>query len=240
MPGPLEQHLASHSGARNVRAPRRIAKRRTKRATFLRGKPGGLSTLAKKVSTATVAIASKYEGLTMDDDPDRVRHRRGPGRGGSRPRSQPAWRQRHRTEQFHESPRRQTAGASGRDRAECKRARAARQPEQSQCRARHQEPAGGGAGARAAARGLKVASERDLETAFAAIADQRLGALFVNIDSFFGAWADQPVALAARHRVPAIYPSRRRMGRSTQAESSRTRDPSAASAPPPGTALGSS
>ena len=55
---------------------------------------------------------------------------------------------------------------------------------------------------------LKAASERDLETAFAAIADQRLGALFVNIDSSFFAWADQLVALAARHRVPAIYPLR--------------------------------
>jgi putative ABC transport system substrate-binding protein len=55
---------------------------------------------------------------------------------------------------------------------------------------------------------LKAASERELETAFAAIAEQRLGALFVNIDSFFGAHADQLVALAARQRVPASYPLR--------------------------------
>jgi putative tryptophan/tyrosine transport system substrate-binding protein len=55
---------------------------------------------------------------------------------------------------------------------------------------------------------LKAASEGELETAFTAIAEQRLGALFVNIDSFFAAHADQVVALAARHRVPASYPLR--------------------------------
>jgi putative tryptophan/tyrosine transport system substrate-binding protein len=55
---------------------------------------------------------------------------------------------------------------------------------------------------------LKAASERELETAFAAIAEQRLGALFVNIDSFFADRAEQVVALAARHRVPASYPLR--------------------------------
>jgi putative tryptophan/tyrosine transport system substrate-binding protein len=55
---------------------------------------------------------------------------------------------------------------------------------------------------------LKAASETDLETVFAAITEQRLGALFVNIDSFFGARADQLVALAAHHRVPASYPLR--------------------------------
>jgi putative tryptophan/tyrosine transport system substrate-binding protein len=55
---------------------------------------------------------------------------------------------------------------------------------------------------------LKAANERELEGAFAAIAEQRLGALFVNIDSFFAAHADQLVALAARQRVPASYPLR--------------------------------
>ena len=53
---------------------------------------------------------------------------------------------------------------------------------------------------------LRAASEGELETAFAAMMEQRLGALFVNIDSFFAAHADQIVALAARVRVPASYP----------------------------------
>jgi ABC-type uncharacterized transport system substrate-binding protein len=55
---------------------------------------------------------------------------------------------------------------------------------------------------------LKAASETDLEVAFAIIAERRLGGLFVNIDSFLAARAEQVVALAARHRVPASYPLR--------------------------------
>jgi putative ABC transport system substrate-binding protein len=55
---------------------------------------------------------------------------------------------------------------------------------------------------------LKAGNERELEAVFATIADQRIGALFVNIDSFFAAHADQMVALAARQRVPASYPLR--------------------------------
>jgi putative ABC transport system substrate-binding protein len=55
---------------------------------------------------------------------------------------------------------------------------------------------------------LKAGNQRELETAFAAIAEQRLGALFVNIDTFFAAHAEQMVALAARQRVPASYPLR--------------------------------
>ena len=65
--------------------------------------------------------------------------------------------------------------------------------------------------ARALGRELQVltaSTEGDLETAFAVVAQQRLGALCVNIDSFFGSRVEQIVALAAHHRVPTIYPLR--------------------------------
>ena len=55
---------------------------------------------------------------------------------------------------------------------------------------------------------LPASTERDLETAFAIIAQERIGALLVNIDSFFASRADQLVVLAARHRVTVIYPLR--------------------------------
>jgi putative ABC transport system substrate-binding protein len=54
---------------------------------------------------------------------------------------------------------------------------------------------------------LEASTERDLDAVFA-IAQQRLSALLVNIDSFFGNRVDQFVALAAHHRVPVIYPLR--------------------------------
>jgi putative ABC transport system substrate-binding protein len=55
---------------------------------------------------------------------------------------------------------------------------------------------------------LTASTERDFEPAFAAIVQHRAGALFVNIDSFFGRRRDQIAALAARHGVPTIYPFR--------------------------------
>ncbi len=55
---------------------------------------------------------------------------------------------------------------------------------------------------------LKATNEMEVETAFATIMEQRLNALFVNIDSFFADRADQLVALAAHHHVPASYPLR--------------------------------
>jgi putative ABC transport system substrate-binding protein len=54
---------------------------------------------------------------------------------------------------------------------------------------------------------LKASSEREIDTAFATMAQQS-GALDVNVDPFFLAHRDQIVALAARYAIPAIYPVR--------------------------------
>ena len=55
---------------------------------------------------------------------------------------------------------------------------------------------------------LEASSERDLDTAFAAIAKQRATALIVAIDPFFNSRRHILVTLAARHAIPAIYDQR--------------------------------
>jgi putative ABC transport system substrate-binding protein len=55
---------------------------------------------------------------------------------------------------------------------------------------------------------FKATSEQELQPAFAAMTEQRIGALFVNTDPLFIAWRDQIVALAARHAVPTMYDRR--------------------------------
>jgi len=55
---------------------------------------------------------------------------------------------------------------------------------------------------------LRAGSEREIDTAFATMAQQSGGALDVSVDPFFLARRDQIVALAARHAIPAIYPVR--------------------------------
>ena len=52
---------------------------------------------------------------------------------------------------------------------------------------------------------LKAATESEIDTAFASLAQLHAGGLVVAADPFLGGRRDQLVALAARHAVPAIY-----------------------------------
>jgi putative tryptophan/tyrosine transport system substrate-binding protein len=52
---------------------------------------------------------------------------------------------------------------------------------------------------------LHASSERDFDTVFATVAEQRIGGLVINPDPFFGARLDQLAALAGGRSVPAIY-----------------------------------
>jgi putative tryptophan/tyrosine transport system substrate-binding protein len=55
---------------------------------------------------------------------------------------------------------------------------------------------------------LKASTEREMETAFATMAQKGGVALLVGVDPFFLERRDHIVALAARHSIPAIYPVR--------------------------------
>ena len=55
---------------------------------------------------------------------------------------------------------------------------------------------------------LKASTSREIETAFAAMERERTEALFVAPDAYFSGQRVQFAALAARHRIPAVFSSR--------------------------------
>jgi len=55
---------------------------------------------------------------------------------------------------------------------------------------------------------LTASTDEELETAFVTAVEQKVGALFINIDSFLFDRRQQIAALAARHQVPTIHPFR--------------------------------
>jgi putative tryptophan/tyrosine transport system substrate-binding protein len=55
---------------------------------------------------------------------------------------------------------------------------------------------------------LNASTSSEIDVAFATLARERLGALFVGTSPFFGARRIQMVQLAAHHSIPATYASR--------------------------------
>ena len=55
---------------------------------------------------------------------------------------------------------------------------------------------------------LTASTDEELEPAFVTAVEQKVGALFINIDSFLFDRRKQIAALAARHQVPTIHPFR--------------------------------
>jgi len=55
---------------------------------------------------------------------------------------------------------------------------------------------------------LRASTDRDLDTAFATLAQLRAGGLIIGIDAFFTSRVDKIAALAVRHGVPTIYQNR--------------------------------
>jgi putative ABC transport system substrate-binding protein len=55
---------------------------------------------------------------------------------------------------------------------------------------------------------LTAGTDQEIETAFAAAVEQKVGAMFINIDSFLFGRRQQIAALAARHMIPTVHPFR--------------------------------
>jgi putative ABC transport system substrate-binding protein len=55
---------------------------------------------------------------------------------------------------------------------------------------------------------VRAKNEAEIDAAFATIAQQRAGALLVDVDAYFSDRRDQLVELAARYRIPASYNNR--------------------------------
>jgi putative ABC transport system substrate-binding protein len=55
---------------------------------------------------------------------------------------------------------------------------------------------------------VNARTDSDLETAFATLSQQHVGAVLVRNSAFFGGRTEQLAALATRHALPAIYPLR--------------------------------
>ena len=55
---------------------------------------------------------------------------------------------------------------------------------------------------------LEAATEADFDRAFTAMAERGVGALVVGADPFYNTRRNQLVALAARHKIPTMYPFR--------------------------------
>jgi putative tryptophan/tyrosine transport system substrate-binding protein len=55
---------------------------------------------------------------------------------------------------------------------------------------------------------LNASTEADIDAAFEKLVQQKGGGLMVNTDSFLSSRRNQIVSLAARHRIPVVYPQR--------------------------------
>ena len=138
------------------------------------------------------------------DDSDRLRSRRRPGRARPRRQPQPAGRQRHRRHLSWPSslgPKRlellrELVPEATHDRRARQPDRSATMPEASR------EMAGGGTRLGLQIMSSTPATEREIETAFAALRNSRAGCARRCADPFFTSRREQIVALAARHAHP--------------------------------------